>query len=64
MDDGQARNPDKTRKDARAERLKQALRENLKRRKTQARERGEGANAPSTDGKPSLHEDGGDDPDV
>jgi len=49
---------------SRADRLKSALRENLKRRKTQARERGEGANAPSTDGKPSLHEDGGDDPDV
>lgn len=39
MDDGQARDPDKNRKDARAERLKLALRENLKRRKAQARQR-------------------------
>jgi hypothetical protein len=51
-------------RNSRADRLKLALRENLKRRKTQARVRGEGANAPSTDGKPSLHEDGGDDPDA
>jgi hypothetical protein len=51
-------------KDSRADRLKLALRENLKRRKMQARERGKGDNAPSTGGKPSLHEDGADDPDV
>ena len=49
-------------KDSRADRLKLALRENLKRRKMQARERGKGGDAPSTGGKPSLHEDG--DPDV
>jgi len=39
MDEGQAKKPVK---DARAERLKQALRENLKRRKAQARQRSEG----------------------
>jgi hypothetical protein len=49
-------------RDSRADRLRSALRENLKRRKMQARERGKGGDAPSTDGKPSLHEDG--DPDV
>ena len=46
-------------KDSRAERLKSALRENLKRRKAQARERGE---TPSTGDKTSLHEDS--DPDT
>ncbi len=51
-------------KNSRADRLKLALRENLKRRKMQARERGKGDNAASTGGKPSLHEDGGDDPDA
>ena len=51
-------------KGSRADRLKLALRENLKRRKMQARERGKGGDAPSTGGKPSLHEDGGDDPGV
>ncbi len=49
-------------KDSRASRLKLALRENLKRRKAQARERGEARNAPSTGDKASLHEDG--DPDA
>jgi hypothetical protein len=49
-------------RDSRADRLGSALRENLKRRKMQARERGKDGNAPSTGGKPSLHEDG--DPDV
>ena len=48
MDDEQARKPVK---DARAERLKQALRENLKRRKAQARQRRTREIAPS-----SLHE--------
>jgi hypothetical protein len=47
-------------KDSRADRLKNALRENLKRRKAQARERA----APSTGDKTSLHEGGGDDPDA
>jgi hypothetical protein len=45
-------------KDSRASRLKLALRENLKRRKAQARERGKAGNAPSTGDKTSLHEDG------
>ena len=49
-------------KDSRADRLKSALRENLKRRKMQARERGKAADAPSTGDKTSLHEDG--DPDA
>ncbi len=49
-------------RDSRADRLRSALRENLKRRKMQARERGKGGDAPSTGGKPSLHEDG--DPDA
>ena len=42
-------------RDSRAERLKSALRENLKRRKTQARERAAGE-VPSTGDKTSLHE--------
>ena len=50
-------------KAAREARLQAALRENLKRRKTQARERGKGGEAPSTGEKTSLH-DGGDDPDT
>ena len=50
-------------KDSRADRLKSALRENLKRRKMQARERGTAGEAPSTGEKTSLHE-GGDDPDA
>ena len=51
-------------KDSRADRLKSALRENLKRRKMQARERGKAGDAASTGEKTSLHEDGGDDPDA
>jgi len=43
MDDGQAKKPAK---DARTERLKQALRDNLKRRKAQARQRKPGEAAP------------------
>jgi hypothetical protein len=49
-------------KDSRASRLKLTLRENLKRRKTQARERGKAADAASTGDKTSLHEDS--DPDA
>ena len=49
-------------RNSRADRLKNALRENLKRRKMQARERGRGGDAPSTGDKPSLHDDGGDEP--
>jgi hypothetical protein len=49
-------------KDSRADRLKNALRENLKRRKAQACERGKAGDAPSIGDKTSLHEDG--DPDA
>jgi hypothetical protein len=49
-------------RDSRADRLKSALRENLKRRKVQARERGKADDAPSTGDKTSLHEDTKDDP--
>jgi hypothetical protein len=51
-------------RDSRADRLKRALRENLKRRKAQARERGKGGEGPSTGDKTSLHEDAKDDPDA
>ena len=51
-------------KDSRKDRLKQALRENLKRRKLQARERSKTESAPSTGDKTSLHEGGGDEPDM
>ena len=49
-------------KDSRADRLKSALRENLKRRKMQARERGNSEGTTSTGEKTSLHEDAKDDP--
>jgi hypothetical protein len=42
-------------KDARQDRLKSALRENLKRRKAQARERSQMPEPSSTSGKASLH---------
>jgi hypothetical protein len=42
-------------KDSRQDRLKLALRENLKRRKVQARERGKMTDASSTDDDASLH---------
>jgi hypothetical protein len=51
-------------KDSRADRLKSALRANLKRRKMQARERGKGGDAASTGDKTSLHEDAANDPDA
>jgi hypothetical protein len=41
--------------DPRQDRLKLALRENLKRRKTQARERGKTKEASSTDDETCLH---------
>ena len=41
--------------DSRQDRLKLALRENLKRRKTQARERGKTTEASSTDDETCLH---------
>ena len=65
MADKVGRDPDQVTaraKDSRADRLKLALRENLKRRKMQARERGRAADAPSTSDETSLHEDG--DPDT
>jgi hypothetical protein len=45
--------------DSRQDRLKLALRENLKRRKSQARGRSGTAIAPSEGGDPSPHEPGG-----
>jgi hypothetical protein len=46
----------KQKQDPRQDRLKLALRENLKRRKSQARGRGEAAIAPSEHDDPSPHE--------
>jgi hypothetical protein len=46
-------------KDSRQDRLKRALRENLKRRKSQARGRGDQAPAPSHPGDLSPYDDGG-----
>ena len=51
-------------RDSRADRLKRALRENLRRRKMQARERGRAGDTPSTGEKTSLHDDTGDEPDA
>jgi hypothetical protein len=47
----------------RQDRLKLALRENLKRRKSQARGRSDARAAPSDDLDASLHDDGGKKPD-
>ncbi len=55
-DDGQAKN---SAKDSRAARLKQALRENLKRRKAQARQRKDGEAAPSDLHEAALAKDAG-----
>jgi hypothetical protein len=46
-------------KNPRADRLKLALRENLKRRKSQARGRGDIAGASSSDAERSLHDQTG-----
>jgi hypothetical protein len=46
-------------KDPRQDRLKLALRENLKRRKSQAKGRSDAANAPSNNGEVSLHDESG-----
>ena len=62
--DGKDQSQAAARRESRAARLKLALRENLKRRKAQARERGKPSNAASTGEKTSLHEDGGGDPDA
>ena len=51
-------------RNSRADRLKLALRENLKRRKTQARERSKTDGAPSNGDEASLHEGGAVDPDT
>jgi secreted protein with Ig-like and vWFA domain len=51
-------------KDSRADRLKRALRENLKRRKVQARERGKAGEAASTGDKSTLHDGAKRDPDA
>jgi hypothetical protein len=56
-DEGQAGGPVK--KDPRQDRLKLALRENLKRRKSQARGRGDVAAAPSNGDEVSPHDVGG-----
>jgi hypothetical protein len=48
----------KQKQDPRQDRLKLALRENLKRRKSQARGRSGMAVAPSEEGDPSPHEPG------
>ena len=52
-DKGEARTPG----DSRQDRLKLALRENLKRRKSQARGRRDGAAAPRDDAGASLHDE-------
>jgi hypothetical protein len=57
MDDGQTKGQVK---DARQERLKQALRDNLKRRKAQARQRGTNEPAPSNLHEAALAKDAGD----
>jgi hypothetical protein len=51
-------------RDSRADRLKSALRENLKRRKMQARERGKAGDATSTRDKSTLHDAAKGDPDA
>jgi hypothetical protein len=56
--DGQERQAAKNLKaDPRQDRLKLALRENLKRRKSQARGRSDTAAAPTSDDAASLHDD-------
>jgi len=50
-------------KASRQDRLKLALRENLKRRKAQARERGKVTTSPSTEHEATLHEEAGSAPD-
>jgi hypothetical protein len=45
-------------KDSRQDRLKRALRENLKRRKSQARGRGDARSAPSNGDDVSPHDEG------
>jgi hypothetical protein len=54
--EGQTRSPAK---DPRQDRLKLALRENLKRRKSQARGRSDAGTAPSNGGDVSPHDESG-----
>ena len=66
MQDDQARNAGKSKpdvKDSRQARLKQALRENLKRRKSQARGRSDEAAASSEPSVEFLDDSGGEEPD-
>jgi hypothetical protein len=59
-DKREGKNPKRDpREDSRRDRLKLALRENLKRRKSQARGRSEAVIAPSECDDPSPHEPGG-----
>jgi hypothetical protein len=59
-DKREGKNPKQdTREDSRQDRLKLALRENLKRRKSQARGRSEAAVVPSEREDPSPHEASG-----
>ena len=65
MQDDQARHAGKPKaegKDSRQARLKQALRENLKRRKSQARGRSDEAAASSEQAVASLDDAGGEEP--
>jgi hypothetical protein len=55
--------PQDGRQDQRQDRLKLALRENLKRRKSQARGRGDAASAPFNADDPSPYDDGASEPD-
>ena len=58
-DDKREKQPGAAVKNPRADRLKLALRENLKRRKSQARGRGDVAGASSGDAKVTLHDQTG-----
>jgi hypothetical protein len=61
--DAFAKNPGKGAKEDRQDRLKLALRENLKRRKSQARGRGDQATASSHSGDLAPYDDGSREPD-
>nr|WP_291686548.1 hypothetical protein [Bradyrhizobium sp.] len=61
-DKGGGREGHRAKEDARRDRLKQALRENLKRRKSQARGRNDIAPAPSHGDAAAPHDGGGEKP--
>ena len=61
-ENGEGRQGHLAKKDARRDRLKQALRENLKRRKSQTRGRNDIAPAPSHDEAATPHDRGGEKP--